>query len=827
MPLINTKIIIVLFYLLPLSLMGQYFQQEVNYRVDVTLNDSLHTLEGTIEIEYINNSPNDLDSLYFHLWANAFKDQTSAFARQQLRNGSTRFYFAKDNELGNFSGLDFKIEGKSIPWQLNPNTPDIAVLQLPETLASGKRIIISSPFSLQIPASFSRLGHVGQSYQLTQWYPKPAVYDQDGWHPMPYLDMGEFYSEFGTFDVTITLPENYVVGATGTLQTESELAFLEKKAGETTAYLDTVDLEQYDWEDPFPTSSRKMKTIHYRAEKVHDFAWFADKRFRVQKSAVSLPSGRKIDTWTMFTKEEQELWVKSIDYVDRAVAFYSEKVAEYPYPQATAVQSALSAGGGMEYPMITVIGLSGDAQSLDEVITHEVGHNWFYGILAFNERDHAWLDEGINSYYDHRYTSQYYPQAKLNILPGFMSQKTEMTIFEAAYLYQARRNEDQPPATHSDSFSLINYFLSAYEKPAVVFKYLENYLETPVFDQIMQDFYQKWQFKHPQPQDLRLHFENATPKNLDWFFDGFINSNKKLDYALTGLEKEQGQFLVRVKNMGEIEAPFNISGIKGDSILNTLWYEGFNDLKSVHFPNGDYDLLVLDAARIAPEINRKNNNLKTEGALKKTEPLQLRILGNLENDKRTSIYWLPGMAWNNYDKLMLGISLYNSILPTKTFTYELFPAFAFGSNDFVGLGRMRYTRYPKGKVIDRIRVGLAAKSFNYDYITFEDRENYFLKYARFTPSIQIRLGKKATQSFFQDISWRTHILSQKNTRRANPEYNGPAWETNYIHELSYFGENRRALHPFSIRLTFEAQSYEDVFGQDQQYKSFIWNGNPV
>ena len=209
-----------------------------------------------------------------------------------------------------------------------------------------------------------------------------------------------------------------------------------------------------------------MKTIHYKAEQVHDFAWFADKRFKVQKSEVTLASGKKVDTWVMFTKAEEELWKDAINYVDRSTIFYSELVGEYPYPHATAVQSALSAGGGMEYPMITVIGLSGTAQALDEVITHEVGHNWFYGILAFNERYHVWMDEGINSYYDHRYTERYYESAGLNILPDFFQGSSELTELELGYLVQARKNRDQAPSEHSNDFETINYWLAGYEKPA-------------------------------------------------------------------------------------------------------------------------------------------------------------------------------------------------------------------------------------------------------------------------------------------------------------------------------------------------------------------------
>ena len=283
----------------------EYFQQEVNYTIEVTLNDSSHMLTGSIEMEYINHSPDELQEIYMHLWANAYKNRTTAFAKQKVTHGSSKFYFAKDKDLGRFKGLDFKINGTTTEWNYKKGSPDIAIIKLDTPLKSGESLKISTPLNLQIPASFSRLGHVGQSYQMTQWYPKPAVYDKDGWHPMSYVDMGEFYSEFGAFDVKITLPENYVVGSTGEVQNESEQLFLQERVEVTKRMLAELEddaLKAAAKRDSFPPSSANYKTLHYLAKDVHDFAWFADKRFYVQKSDVTLSSGKKIDTWAMFTQ---------------------------------------------------------------------------------------------------------------------------------------------------------------------------------------------------------------------------------------------------------------------------------------------------------------------------------------------------------------------------------------------------------------------------------------------------------------------------------------------------------------------------------------------
>ena len=174
-------------------------------------------------------------------------------------------------------------------------------------------MIVSTPFKVKIPSgAISRLGHVGQSFQITQWYPKPAVYDKDGWHEMPYLGQGEFYSEYGSFDVSITLSKNYVVGATGDLQTESEIAFLNSLSEETNEAIkegsNYRSIDGVSNPNDFPESSSEFKTIRYTQSNVHDFAWFADKRFSVLKSEVELPHSKKMVTsWAMYTPKNADL----------------------------------------------------------------------------------------------------------------------------------------------------------------------------------------------------------------------------------------------------------------------------------------------------------------------------------------------------------------------------------------------------------------------------------------------------------------------------------------------------------------------------------------
>jgi hypothetical protein len=334
-----------------------YWQQEVNYSIDVSLNDKQHSLDGFETMEYINHSPDTLRFIWIHLWPNAYKNDKTAFTDQQLENGYTGFYFSDAAEKGYINKLNFKVNDQTAETVDHPQHIDIVQLILPSPLAPGGKIMITTPFHVQLPFNFSRGGHVGDSYQVTQWYPKPAVYDKNGWHPMPYLDQGEFYSEFGSFDVKITVPENYAVAATGELQEENEKAWLRSRSGfnwqPQKQKIKTKAGSYKTVHQQFPPSSTRTKTLNFKQSRVHDFSWFADKRFIVKTDTCSLPSGKIIRVAAFYTPDEKAQWSKSLDFAKDAVRFRSQYIGEYPYNVVTVVQGPKGYGSGMEYPTVT------------------------------------------------------------------------------------------------------------------------------------------------------------------------------------------------------------------------------------------------------------------------------------------------------------------------------------------------------------------------------------------------------------------------------------------------------------------------------------------
>ena len=709
-----------------------YFQQEVNYAIEVALDDQKHELTGREELQYTNNSPQALTFIWFHLWPNAYRDNSTAFARQQLRNSNREFEFATAAQRGFIDGLDFKVDGQAAKLEFDPKNPDVAKLLLPKPLAAGATAAIRTPFRVKLPGSFSRMRHVGQSYQITQWYPKPAVLDRRGWHKMPYLDQGEFYSEFGSFDVSITLPANYTVGATGELQNLDEIARLEGLVAETAK---KITQDDFGNDLTFPASAAFTKTLRYKQDRVHDFAWFADKRFNVLKSAVTLPSGRAVTSWVMFTNRDAERWIKGLQEVNDALTYYSKWVGEYPYSSVTAVDGASSAGGSMEYPMVTV--------TKPEAIVHEVGHNWFYGILGSNERDFPWMDEGVNSYVEKRVAalgstkanpfggSSITSRAIRNQVKGLPLTALEQVAYQAL----ASRGLDQPvQGPTSAEFGMRNYELIVYQKTASLLHYLAGYLGQEQFDRAMNAYYERWKFRHPYPEDMQASFEQSTGQKLGWFFKDMLTGTHRYNADLSATLQFEDVVKVLVRTNSPVPWAVPVSSLDANGkVLETRWTPPFGNTDAdaeeeaqsqLNFQRAGVAALVVDAGYITPQLNRRDDRLKLDSRAPRLEPLRLRPFTNIERWDQATVNWLPVLGANTSDKFMLGAAFYNSPLVPKRLQYLAMPLYSFARNEVNGIASLHLNVLPASKV-RQVEVGATVQRFE-RYLKLEPRVSLVL-----------------------------------------------------------------------------------------------------
>ncbi len=793
---------LLLFQLDSLTASNPYFQQRVHYTIDVTLDDLQHVIRGSELINYVNQSPDTLTSIYFHLWPNAYRDENTVLAKSYFNDADMRFIRAGEKGRGYIDSLDFTINGALISWELLTDTPDVALLHLHHPLVPGDSIRIETPFKVKFPsAGISRLGHSGQAYYATQWYPKPAVYDNDGWKYMPYVDKGEFYSEFGLFDVTLTLPENYVVGATGELVNgEKETEWLTQKSQET------LTITEYTKEDmASPISSTTFKTLQYRQDNVHDFAWFADKRWHVLKSSMVLPkSNDRVTIWAYFTNNNASYWMKSPEYMQRAVRDYSIWLGDYPYRQVTAVDVVHAKGANMEYPMITAIGSVSSAYQLDAVLAHELGHNWLYGILGSDERRHPWQDEGINSFYEKRYLFTEYASDSTSMNEYFnrmgrWGKWTKNTRMDQRlkqyyrYLGDARSNSDQAPDTRSEYLTLRNYSDMVYAKTSLGFQYLLNYLGDSLLDAAMNAYYETWKFQHPSPTDFQQSLEKSTGKNLDWLFYDWITSTRKLDYKVTLLEADSHYFEIGLKNTGAMNGPVAITRKNTDGSLNTYWLDGFNGDTTVQIPGAPNLPNVIDANYWMPESNRKNNSMRMNGLLRKTEPLQFRLWTDMEDESRTQLYLAPAVGWNLYNSVMAGAVIHNVGYPKKRFEFAAMPMYALGTKDLTGGGYLSYHLLPSPSVFKDITLRSGIQRYAYGE---EEFQNDSINEGETIPLNFIRIENVASIDFLNHHP--RNNLSNNLTLRylfiAKDEYTGTQNETSTIdynyYELTFTNENR-------------------------------------
>ncbi len=781
-----------------MATLGQgYFQQRVDHRIQVSLDDAAHVLRAWQEFDYTNHAPAALDTLWIHLWANAYSSRNTALCRQKDSQGDFDLHFAAPDERGFIDSLNFHGNGQELAWGLQANNPDIAWLALAEPLKPGGTVTISTPFRVKVPdARFSRLGHTGQAYYITQWYPKPAVYDAQGWHAMPYLDQGEFYSEFGSFDVTISLPANYVVGATGVLQDNpAEEAWMDSLAA--------VPLPS-ERSNVFPPSAKRMKTLRFVQESVHDFAWFADKRYLVRQGRVKLArSGRTVETRALFTPAYATLWADAVTYVNESVRLYSEWVGDYRYAQCTAVDGTIAAGGGMEYPMITIIGGAYTPKQLDEVIAHEVGHNWFYGMLASNERDHPWMDEGMNSFFEMRYMRERYggghSMDAMGIPVGWATGGRGIggrELNELAYRFNARRNRDAPTASPSAQFGKLDYGTTVYMKSALIWEQLFRALGPERFDACTHAYFNAWAGRHPQPADVRASYEKASGEDLSWLFDELIGTADKVDVKAVRLKGDQ----LTYRSTAISGFPFPVTAWDGTDSLGTAWFRANQGKGSVTLPWPNASRARIDAGQQTLDIDRRNNEVRANGLPGRTQLPHLRFLAGLEREDRRTIYWAPALGYNTHDGWMAGVALTNTIFPSQRLEWAVAPLYGFQGGRMAGGGHiMWHADRIRSRMLRNVHVGISGFA-----ATLYPAGSIDQWYQRVVPSVQFdpKLGDTGPEAF---LRYRQVLL----WHHAKGTYRGSLGEVpmdltdeRTFHEISANLNRGGGLHPYNLSLTF-------------------------
>lgn len=548
-------------FLIPFVAFSQtkgYWQQQADYRMAVNMDVKTYQYTGNQELTYTNNSGDTLKKVYFHLYNNAFQPGSEMDMRLQsikdpdgrmvvkVKKDDTeikesRIAKLQPNEIGFLHVSDFRQNG--IPAKTK-EIETVLEVELPKPILPGGTTIFTLNFQGQVPLQIRRSGRnnkEGVALSMSQWYPKIAEFDFEGWHADPYISR-EFHGVWGNFDVKITIDKTYLIGSTGYLQNGNEVG--------------------YGYEDPGVKvkQPKKSKTLtwHFKAPMVHDFTWAADQNYL--HDVVKTDFGTTLHFVYKNNPEIVENWKNVQPETVKLMAFYNNLVGKYPYDQYSVIQGG---DGGMEYAMCTLILGEGKYDGLKGVIAHEMAHSWFQHVLATNESKHPWMDEGFTTFMEDTAIWE-------------LSDKTGKNPISESYLVyskMANSGKEQPLSTHADHYDENKlYSTSSYVKGELFLTQLEYLLGRDNLLKTIKRFYQDYKFKHPTPNDIKRTAERVSGALLDWYLTDWTLTTNTIDYTVSALEEnETGEAIIRLKRIGRMPMPIDLEVEYTDGTKETFY----------------------------------------------------------------------------------------------------------------------------------------------------------------------------------------------------------------------------------------------------------------
>lgn len=495
-----------LWSVIPLILRSQsipYFQQEVNYQIQAQLKTIDETLDGNIQVIYKNNSPDTLHFIWFHLWPNAFKNDKTDFSEQLLKNGNTSFYFSDNEKRGYINRLNFNVNGATVSTEDHPSYFDVVKLILPSPLNPGDSAIIETPFHEKIPFLWSQEGYDENFFSLVNWYPQPAVYDKDGWHPMPYLDQGGNYNEFGNYHVEISMPSSYEIAASGN-QTESNV-------------------------------EGRNKNLKFTGENISSFSFFAFKNYRIDSGEITSEDGHKIKIYSYYRKDSAANWKKSISFLEDAIHYFEKEIGTYPYNSIKLIQAPKAFHENRSYSGVVLVRDAANEKEMDEAIYKAVGGMFFSEILSPDTRSSPWMANALNTFFTNKYIDSKY-RSKNNAEENFFKKRTPENMANFTYRMQLATKEDQPLSTHADSFSRRNFNTITSVKGGLWMQQLQK-LHGNNFGTTIKSFYNDWRFRHPDINDFKNEINENNNIPVDSLFEllnkkGHLSQPQKKEFKL-------------------------------------------------------------------------------------------------------------------------------------------------------------------------------------------------------------------------------------------------------------------------------------------------------
>ncbi len=524
-----------------------YWQQEVKYKMEVTMDVKTFQYFGKQVLEYTNNSNDTLRHVYYHLYYNAFQPGSEMDIRLQtikdpdrrmirtFKQGTTeqktsRIADLKSNEIGYLNIQNFKQDGITCPTKV---TETILEVTLANPILPKQKAVFTLDFTGQVPNLIRRAGRnseEGVALSMAQWYPKICAFDFEGWHADPYIGR-EFHGVWGDFDVKITIDKSYVVGGSGYLQNKNEIGYGYQDEGVVVMY----------------PKKQKMLTWHFVAPKVHDFTWAADADYAHDK----MIGENGVELHFLYKKNgpNVEQWKQLPEKTNQLLRFFNEKIGSYPYKQYSVIQGG---DGGMEYAMCTLITGNRSLPSLVGVTAHELAHSWFQQVLATNESKHEWMDEGFTSFISDMAMEEVMPNPNRKKESPFKSSYNN-------YFRMVATGREQPQTTHADRYDEnLVYGISSYSKGTVFLSQLGYVIGWENLMKTLKRYYHDFQFTHPTPNDFKRTAERVSGAVLDWYLVDWTQTTNTIDYGIKSVEAKGENTKITLERIGRMPMPLDI-----------------------------------------------------------------------------------------------------------------------------------------------------------------------------------------------------------------------------------------------------------------------------
>ncbi len=536
-----------------------YWQQHVDYKMEIFMDVKTYEYTGEQHLIYTNNSLDTLRKVYYHLYNNAFQPGSEMDARlghvpdpddrmvntvkeKDKVEKTSRIKTLKQNEIGQIIVVSltqdtecFHLSTKLIGTVLE--------VELVKPLLPNSSTSLVLNFEGKVPLQIRRSGRnntEGVALSMAQWYPKMAVYDAEGWHTDAYIGR-EFHSDFGDFDVKITIDKNYILGGTGYLKNKNKIGYGYQDAGVKVVI----------------PKNKKLLTWHFSAPNVLDFAWAADPDFVHDTAAV--PNGPTLHFLYKNKPDLKENWKKMQPKAVELMQYYNRTLGYYPYEQYSIIQGG---DGGMEYAMCTLITGERTFGSLVGVTAHEMAHSWFQHVLATNETKHPWMDEGFTSYIS-------------ELAMDEVMKKEQPTTFQAAYknyFHLVASGKEQPLTTHADRYpDNMSYGIGAYNKGTLFLSQLAYLIGEDKLMETLKKYYRDYQFTHPTPNDFKRVAEKVSGAHLDWYLVDWTQTTNTIDYSIKKIKDEETQTLITLERKGNMAMPLDIIVVYADGTQETFY----------------------------------------------------------------------------------------------------------------------------------------------------------------------------------------------------------------------------------------------------------------